>query len=430
MIFRLTGSSSSASLSASDGRCCQPAGACRGCSLLRCCPPPLCRRSRHATRSHCSRPRHTLSRGHGTHGRALAGIVLSATALAFYKYGQFLAADVVGLLNAPLAARLQDVIERLQPATPPLAISFFTFEFVHYLIEVRRGGAPIRNPLEFGLFAIFLPSLVAGPIKRYQQFVPALRAARRRWPSSTTSPPASSRVIVGYCQEAVVADNLTDVPRGSRENLRELPVLACGGSFSARWRCASCSTSAATATSRSAAPRMFGIRLPENFNWPYVATQPARVLAALAHLAQHLDPRLHLHSAGRQSAWVLPSQSSTPSSPSRCAACGTVPAWHFVAWGVYHGLGLAVSNYYATLGPLGRGVAIAVRRTPLLGWLVTTTVRVVRMAALLLSGFAGAAHGVAATDTMSEPAAPRAPGGAVDRTRPRVLQRHARWLGG
>ena len=62
------------------------------------------------------------------------------------------------------------------PEAPPLAISFFTFEFVHYLVDRRRGTFPIRKPVDFILFAIFFPTLVAGPIKRYKQFLPSLRA--------------------------------------------------------------------------------------------------------------------------------------------------------------------------------------------------------------------------------------------------------------
>ena len=64
------------------------------------------------------------------------------------------------------------------PEAPPLAISFFTFEFVHYLVDRRRGTFPIRKPVDFILFAIFFPTLVAGPIKRYEQFLPFV--ARRR----------------------------------------------------------------------------------------------------------------------------------------------------------------------------------------------------------------------------------------------------------
>ncbi len=57
---------------------------------------------------------------------------------------------------------------------PLLAISFFAFEFIHYLMEVRRGEAPMKNPLDFALFTVFWPSIVAGPLKRYDEFVPPL----------------------------------------------------------------------------------------------------------------------------------------------------------------------------------------------------------------------------------------------------------------
>jgi alginate O-acetyltransferase complex protein AlgI len=75
------------------------------------------------------------------------------------------------------AALLTRGATSIMPGAPPLGISFFTFEFVHYLFEVRCGGEPIRRPLKFLLFSIFFPSLVAGPIKRYSQFLPSLESS-------------------------------------------------------------------------------------------------------------------------------------------------------------------------------------------------------------------------------------------------------------
>jgi alginate O-acetyltransferase complex protein AlgI len=47
-------------------------------------------------------------------------------------------------------------------------------------------------------------------------------------------------------------------------------------------------------------------------------------------------------------------------------------AWNFVLWGVYHGVGLAVSsNYQAVLGKPGRWIGATLTRLPLLGWSVT-----------------------------------------------------------
>src|SRR4051812_8105490 len=101
-------------------------------------------------------------------------IVVCIAALIFYKYTHFLSESLLGLVAPHLVEDNRSTLSYLLPALPPLGISFFTFEFVHYLIEVRRGHRPIRSPLSFALFAIFWPSLVAGPIKRYRQYIVAL----------------------------------------------------------------------------------------------------------------------------------------------------------------------------------------------------------------------------------------------------------------
>ena len=58
----------------------------------------------------------------------------------------------------------------------PLGISFFVFEFIHYVVDVYKGSAPVRSFLGFSLFASFFPTQIAGPIKRYQDFVPQFLA--------------------------------------------------------------------------------------------------------------------------------------------------------------------------------------------------------------------------------------------------------------
>lgn len=104
----------------------------------------------------------------------VAGMVVCVLALLFYKYTQFFSIQLIGLWSPDMAQQLYARAQQYMPPLPPLGISFFVFEFVHYLFEIFRGGAPIRNPLHFGIFAIFWPSLVVGPIKRYRQFVPEL----------------------------------------------------------------------------------------------------------------------------------------------------------------------------------------------------------------------------------------------------------------
>src|SRR5262249_6424193 len=76
-----------------------------------------------------------------------------------------------------LPTELQSSFFQRQPFTSlaaPLAISFFAFEFIHYLMEVSGGAPSIKDPLRFSLFSVFWPSIVAGPVKRYKDFLPAL----------------------------------------------------------------------------------------------------------------------------------------------------------------------------------------------------------------------------------------------------------------
>ncbi len=60
----------------------------------------------------------------------------------------------------------------------PLAISFFTFEFVHVLVDVYLGKILALDLLDFAVFTMFFPTLVAGPIKRFESFAPQVRSNR------------------------------------------------------------------------------------------------------------------------------------------------------------------------------------------------------------------------------------------------------------
>lgn len=94
-------------------------------------------------------------------------------ALAYFKYQGMLSSSW-----AWLAAAFSPRPERgLTAFLLPLAISFFTFELIHYAVDVRQGRIaphPLRDLLAF---MFFFPTMVAGPIKRFQDFVP--RSARR-----------------------------------------------------------------------------------------------------------------------------------------------------------------------------------------------------------------------------------------------------------
>jgi len=103
----------------------------------------------------------------------LAGVVLAIVVLAVFKYWNFL----TGLLTLGLSAN--PMLWRHQFL--PLGLSFFTFEFIHYAADRYRGKAEKGTLAEYLAFILFFPTMVAGPIKRFQAFVPNLQVPSRAW---------------------------------------------------------------------------------------------------------------------------------------------------------------------------------------------------------------------------------------------------------
>ena len=296
------------------------------------------------------------------------GILLCVLALLAYKYSAFLASSLVGMVNKELGATLGEFARSALPAAPPLAISFFVFEFVHYLVDRHKGTPAIRSPLDFTIFAIFFPTLVAGPIKRYEQFLPDIRSALGRVNSHDVM---SGMIQVSFgCSKKLIADNLTLWLDHTQNRFLELPLGDRWLVFAAIGFRILLDFSGYSDIAIGLA-RMMGITIPANFNWPYLATN-----------IRDFWHRWHIS----LSSWIrdyiyFPLGGSRHGNLRRFlngliafSLCGLWhgPAWNFVLWGIYHGLGLSVSNAYRRL-PLGIGSALesAFRVVPVLGWVVT-----------------------------------------------------------
>lgn len=99
------------------------------------------------------------------------GIAFNLLVLGFFKYAYFARDSVNTALklfsNTQVPQFPFDIIL-------PLGISFFAFEFIHYIVDIYRGSKPVKSFMEFALFPSFFPTQIAGPIKRFQDFVPQL----------------------------------------------------------------------------------------------------------------------------------------------------------------------------------------------------------------------------------------------------------------
>ena len=136
-------------------------------------------------------------------GRAKAllvvGLVIDLALLGYYKYANFVVDNVAAATGADIT---------LHHIVLPLAISFFTFQKIAYLVDSARGIVQGTGPVEFGLFASFFPQLLAGPIVHYSEIIPQLRAPS--FARLMTRNLVIGLVIftVGLAKKTVVADTL------------------------------------------------------------------------------------------------------------------------------------------------------------------------------------------------------------------------------
>ncbi len=298
------------------------------------------------------------------------GIASSVAALLFYKYTTFLCTQVLAGAWPALAATSTTPHPLFASVVPPLAISFFAFEFIHYLMEVRRGEAPMKNPLDFALFTVFWPSIVAGPVKRYDEFVPALYHGAETVCAQDVAEGAL-RVALGLVKK-FAADVLTGWLAVSRAPFEagQFDLLWCWGFVGAAslrilWDFSGYSDMAIGFA------RMHGIRLPANFRWPYLAENLTDFWRRWhISLSSWIRDYVYIVLGGNRGGACR----KVANGLTAFAICGLWhgAGWNFLVWGLYHGAGLAVcANYKRALGGVGHFLSGVLARHRPLGWGLT-----------------------------------------------------------
>ncbi len=296
-------------------------------------------------------------------------IVVNVSALCFYKYFHFFSLQVLGLATPAWGALLDQQATAMLPGAPPLAISFFIFELVHYLYDVLHGNAPLKNLANYASFIFFFPSLVAGPIKRYENFIPELglglgSVSRQQVLNGLL------RIARGYFMKVMIADFLTGFVGFHEPQLESLTMFMRWVVFFALgmriWFDFSGYSEIAIGLAM-----MMGIQLPENFRWPYAALS-IRDFWHRWHisLSTWIRDYIYIPLGGNRVGYARKILNGIIA----FALCGLWhgPDWHFIFWGLYHGFGLALSsNYRAACGRPGEFVHQCLENNPLLSWLIT-----------------------------------------------------------
>ena len=190
------------------------------------------------------------------------GVVANLCAIGVFKYAHFF----IDNFDAAFGAHYG-----LGAIVLPLGISFFTFEQISFLVDVRRGQTRPANPVHYALFVSFFPRLVAGPILRYDEIVPQLADSDTRSRRTENVMVGLTIFAIGLVKKVVLADGIAPhvgpvfdaAASGSAVDL----FTAWGAALS--YTCQLYFDFSGYSDMAIGAARCFGIRLPMNFFSPY-----------------------------------------------------------------------------------------------------------------------------------------------------------------
>lgn len=204
----------------------------------------------------CSRARYWLA----------LGVLLNIAVLLYFKYMNFFVQSINSLL-APLHINALPLLN----IALPIGVSFVVFEKITYLVDVYRGvGGPAKSLRSYLLYVFLFPKLLAGPIVKYHDIVAQLSTrTEKAWDDFFEG---FKRFLLGIVKKLLLADTVGEIAN----KVFGLPLGELG--FGNSWLGMVCFTLqiyldfSAYSDMAIGLARMFGFRLLENFNMPYVAT--------------------------------------------------------------------------------------------------------------------------------------------------------------
>ena len=276
-------------------------------------------------------PNPNIANGSVFGGQATGLVAFLLGPLIYFKYKHFLYNEIivpiVGASTVSFGVAL------------PLGISFMTFTIVSYVVDVyKKRSPPAQSFFHIFAYILYFPRLIAGPITRPSELIPQLLRNKSTTMSSVGF--GLTLFTIGLVKKIFFADSMGDVVNPVFDN----PM---GHSLPAYWLAMLgytvqiyCDFSGYTDMALGSSI-MLGVRLPINFNKPYLAIN-----------LQDFWQRWHI----TLSKW-LRQYIYIPLGGNRCSrpkylsniivtmvVCGVWHGanWTFLLWGILHGIGLVV----------------------------------------------------------------------------------------
>lgn len=192
------------------------------------------------------------------------GIGINLILLSFFKFIAAYGASGLAWIHTP-----QPWIQPIADLTIPIGLSYVTFQMISYMIDTWRGNIPAeKNFLKLATYLLFFPKIVSGPLVRYKPFSEQLNQLS---PSAEDIALGLRRFLSGFIKRTLIANQVGLVANA----VFNLPTPNFEPRFA--WLGLIAYTLqiyfdfAGYTDMAIGLGLMIGIRLPENFNFPYIA---------------------------------------------------------------------------------------------------------------------------------------------------------------
>ncbi|WP_345992906.1 MBOAT family protein [Sulfurimonas sp. HSL-1716] len=275
----------------------------------------------------------------GKRSLLMFGVVSNIALLGYFKYSDFFIENINLALHSSLS---------LLHLALPLAISFFTFQQIAYLVDSYRGETKEYDFLNYALFVTFFPQLIAGPIVHHAEMMPQFA---NKWNLAKNYKNIATGLFIfsiGLFKKVVIADSFAEI---ADKGFDVLHVL----SFTEAWATSLSYTfqlyfdfSGYTDMAIGAA-LLFNIVLPINFNSPYKALSIQDFWRRWhITLSRFLKDYIYIPLGGNRKG-----DFRTYVNLMATFTLGGIwhgAGWTFVFWGLLHGIALVVNHIWRSIG--------------------------------------------------------------------------------
>uniref|UniRef100_A0ABX1PFI2 Probable alginate O-acetylase AlgI n=2 Tax=Aromatoleum anaerobium TaxID=182180 RepID=A0ABX1PFI2_9RHOO len=264
------------------------------------------------------------------------GVSSDLALLAYYKYANFFVSNANQLLGTAW---------HTEAILLPLGISFFTFTQIAFLVDAYRGEVKESNFVHYGLFVTYFPHLIAGPVLHHKEMMPQFsldRTYRLQWDNLSIG---LTVFAIGLFKKVVLADGVAPFASpvfSAAANGASITLLEawCGALAYTLQLYFDFSGYSDMAIGLS---RIFGIRLPLNFDSPYKATSIIDFWRRWhMTLSRFLRDYLYFALGGNRKGAVM--RHANLMITMLLGGLWHGAGWTFVIWGGLHGIYLVLNH--------------------------------------------------------------------------------------